>query len=74
MWNGWLIKVGDGWHEHGKLVGIYSALISRVCCGCGCLHVGVIFLIFFIPNHGRDGYAIGSYLAIDLRGDGLGSE
>jgi hypothetical protein len=73
-WNGWLIKVGDGWHKHGKLVGIYSALISRVCCGCGCLHAGVVFLKNFILNHGRDGYATGSSLAIDLWGDGLGSE
>jgi len=74
MWNGWLIKVGDGWHEHGKLAGIYSALVSRVCRGCGCLHAGVVFLNFFILNHGRDGYATGSSLAIDLWGDGLGSE
>lgn len=62
------------WHKHGKLVGIYSALISRVCCGCGCLHAGVVFLNFFILSHGRDGYATGASLAIDLWGDGLGSE
>lgn len=33
-----------GWLARGKLVGIYSALISRVCYGCGCLHAGVVFL------------------------------
>lgn len=75
MWNWWLIKVGDRWHEHGKLVGVYSALVSRIYCECGCLHAGVVFLsCFFVPNHGRDGYVTGSSLAIDLRDHGLGSE
>jgi len=62
---GWLART---WETGGDLLG------SRVCCGCGCLHAGVVFLSFFIPSHGRDGYATGSSIAIDLRDDGLGSE
>ena len=73
MWNGWLIKVGDGWHEWetgGDLLGSDIAGLSRMwlfACRCGLSK-------FFILNHGRDGYATGSSLAIDLWGDGLGSE
>lgn len=74
MRNGRLIKVGDGWHKHRKLVVIYSALKSRVRCGCRRLHAGVVFLSFFVANHRRDGCATGSSLAIDLQDDGLGSE
>ena len=59
------------WETGGGLLGSDIADLLRMwlfACGCGLSEV------FFVPNHGRDGYVTGSSLAIDLRDHGLGSE
>lgn len=60
---GWLTRT---WETGGDLLGSDIAGLLRMwlfACRCGLSK-------FFILNHGRDGYATGSSLAIDLWGDG----